>query len=71
MAGAASLQREREINSQSELTQIASGYKPPASSSNNTGNNNQGGFGLLALKKDFSGKNNVNTTDLKAIPSTR
>ena len=31
MAGAASLQKDREINSQSELGQIAQGYKPPYS----------------------------------------
>jgi len=28
MAGAASLQRDRDFSSQSELNQIASGYKP-------------------------------------------
>ena len=38
MAGAASLQRsDRDLTSQSELSQIAAGYKPPQSSSNNNG----------------------------------
>ena len=73
MAGAASLQRDRdrEVNSQSELSQIAAGYKMPNSTNNQVQVNNNG-FGLLALKKDFLGKNSINnTSDLHSIPSTR
>ena len=74
MAGAASLQRDRdrEVNSQSELSQIAAGYKMPNSTKDQVQANNNNGFGLLALKKDFIGKNSINnTSDLHSIPSTR
>ncbi len=65
MAGAASLQRDRDINSQSELSQIAAGYKPQSSSNNHSNQpSNQ--------RKEFSGKNSVNISELHhGLPSTR
>ena len=53
MAGAASLQRERDINSGSELSQIAAGIKPHSSI------HNSGIAPPMHVKREFSGKSSI------------
>lgn len=63
MAGAASLHRDREVVSQSELGKIASGYAKPPSSSNNP---NMGNF-----QRHQGAKVSLNAPEALTIPSSR